>query len=607
MSSSETPPERAAKRSIPAIVLVDERAEALEAVKAALAQSQGGADLTASREAALESLLDDERAVLVLDVAKTGIDGFIAEVWRQAKGRLRRYEGMCETERRERERLEALYNTTFEEAPIGIGHVSPDLTWVRVNRRIGEIFGASREQIEGRHLLDLVHPDSAHALSDALRKIAAGEEPKNKGEYEFFRHDGSVAWLGIRLTLIRDREGNAVQLATVEDVSERRGRRQHLERRLEASERRFMRLREVGVVAVFDVAADGRLVDANDAFGQLSGYSPEEVRAGGVRLEDLRVRDRADADERADRELAEIGFVGAYETTIMCKDGFRKEVIIGGVSADGFGAGSTAIALDVTALKAGQRRLLEMTRALEESVRARDDFLFIAAHELRNPLTPLLMQMTNLAERADRAKEPLRPEWLAEQLAPAVRATKRLSHLIDNLLDLSRLRVGRMSLEIQSLDFVELVRGVMERLAPQAEKAGCAVTYAGDAHAYGSWDRIRIEQVLENLLTNAIKYGGDNPIELNVTSSETTIECSVQDHGIGIDQSDQNRIFERFERVGSFQDYGGFGLGLWIARQIVEAHGGAISVASEVGHGTRFTMRLPRVSAPVAESEGARQ
>jgi len=180
-----------------------------------------------------------------------------------------------------------------------------------------------------------------------------------------------------------------------------------------------------------------------------------------------------------------------------------------------------------------------------------------------------------------------------EKLRIADRQVKRLAKLIDTLLDVSRLQSRRMQYEFSESDFSRMVEEVAQRFAHEAEIAGCKLTVKTVGSVKGHWDRQRLEQVLENLLTNAIKFGNCQPVEISLEAANGRAQLKVRDHGIGIATNDQQRIFERFEQAVSPRNYGGLGLGLYIVKEIVNAHQGTISIASELGKGTTFTVDLP--------------
>jgi signal transduction histidine kinase len=171
------------------------------------------------------------------------------------------------------------------------------------------------------------------------------------------------------------------------------------------------------------------------------------------------------------------------------------------------------------------------------------------------------------------------------------RSADRLTRLVTSLLDISRIGAGRLDLEREETDLSEVTREVAERFQEEARRARCELR-VDTTPAVGFWDRLRLDQVVTNLLANALKYGAGAPIDVRVTAQDGRALLTVRDHGIGISEEDQRRIFQRFERAVSQRNYGGFGLGLWIVRQIVEAQGGAVRVESEPGHGSTFTVEL---------------
>lgn len=237
-----------------------------------------------------------------------------------------------------------------------------------------------------------------------------------------------------------------------------------------------------------------------------------------------------------------------------------------------------------------ERRAAER-RALE-AIRIREDFLSVASHELRTPLTALVLRLTD-AQRGIEEPSLGADASLRHKIDRAVRSSEVLTHLVDDLLDVSRIAAGRLSLRRDECDLVEIVREAVDQVSEQARRDGGELRVEAPAPVRGSWDRIRVEQVVANLVSNAIKYGGGRPVDVTVTATDRAGRITVRDQGIGIRAEDRDRIFDRFERAASVRNYGGLGLGLYITRQIVEAHGGTIRVDSELGAGATFTVELP--------------
>ncbi len=239
-------------------------------------------------------------------------------------------------------------------------------------------------------------------------------------------------------------------------------------------------------------------------------------------------------------------------------------------------------------------------RQSQEAVRLREDFLSVASHELHTPLTPLRLHLQTL--RRALATSGNGVASLLPKVDKALGQVTRLSHLVDDLLDVSRLTAGRLRLQMEDVDLVELTRDLAERFSEQARAADSSLVVTAEGLTVGHWDRMRLEQVLTNLISNALKYGVGKPVEIHVASRGGQAHWSIRDQGIGIAPEDLERIFGRFERAVSTRQYGGLGLGLYISREIVRAHGGDIRVESQPGQGSRFTAELPL--APVEASRG---
>lgn len=233
-------------------------------------------------------------------------------------------------------------------------------------------------------------------------------------------------------------------------------------------------------------------------------------------------------------------------------------------------------------------------QAAVEAVGIRDEFLSVAAHELKTPLTSLKLQLNLLARAITGTEGQKLPLPMETKLQAAHRQIARLNALNDSLLDVSRISTGQLSLELQPVDFSQLVRECVERLEPEFARAGCAVKLDLQPEVTGRWDPLRLEQVVVNLLTNAVKYGPGKPVELRLWATGRRVSLSVKDSGIGIAPEALTRIFRKFERAVPATNYGGLGLGLYIAQQIIEAMGGCITVESSPGVGSTFTVHLPQ-------------
>jgi len=254
-----------------------------------------------------------------------------------------------------------------------------------------------------------------------------------------------------------------------------------------------------------------------------------------------------------------------------------------------------AMTEDITERRRWREVQEEARASLETSLQLRDEFLSIASHELKTPLTSMKLQTQLLKRQLSQGdpspRAPGRLEGFVEQTDRQVR---RLSRLVDDMLDIGRIRSGKLTLHREQLDLAELARETMERMQPQFAAAGASLPRleAGEK-VPGCWDRIRIEQVLTNLMTNALRYGKCREVLIRVWREAGSARLSVRDQGIGIAPEMIERIFGRFERGVDASDVSGLGLGLYISSQIVLAHGGRIWVESELGSGSMFHVELP--------------
>jgi signal transduction histidine kinase len=246
---------------------------------------------------------------------------------------------------------------------------------------------------------------------------------------------------------------------------------------------------------------------------------------------------------------------------------------------------------DITDRRRAEEERVRLARS-QEATRARDEFLSIASHEFKTPITSLGLQ----AEVLLRMGVPSGAALLSSaqpRLRTIHRQTVRLARLVQALLDVTHITAGRIALRPEPLDLASVVQSALDRWRDDLSRAHCPLELRLGESIQGRWDRVRIEQIIDNLVANAVKFGAGKPVEVAVEADAASAHLVVRDHGIGIAPDDQRRIFERFERVVPTKHYGGFGLGLWIVRNIVEAHGGEISVSSEPGRGSRFEVTLP--------------
>jgi signal transduction histidine kinase len=233
-------------------------------------------------------------------------------------------------------------------------------------------------------------------------------------------------------------------------------------------------------------------------------------------------------------------------------------------------------------------------REAREAVQVRDDFLVIASHELRTPLTPLVLEVQAL-ERRHRGDLTGEGVDLSARLRKTVAHVHRLARLVDELLDVSHILAGNLTVRLEPVDLAAVVRGVAERFAEALARSGSSFALDGPPEGcVGLWDPSRLDQVMTNLLSNAIKYGAGKPIEVSIEATPSVATLTLRDHGIGIEAGASARVFGRFERAAPSKHYGGFGVGLWVVKQVLDALDGHVRLESTPGVGTTFFVVLPR-------------
>lgn len=262
----------------------------------------------------------------------------------------------------------------------------------------------------------------------------------------------------------------------------------------------------------------------------------------------------------------------------------------------------------VTEYKQREKEYMELLMQMQEKyvkgqeeIRARDEFLSIASHELKTPLTSMILQLqTVLHNIRNVSLANFSVENLLKMLDNAEQQSKRVSKMINDLLNVSLITTGRLDLEREETDLVEVVKEVIDSFSEKTKREGYTIKFHADKQVIGIWDKMRISQVVTNLLSNAIKYGEKKPIEISVTHHGNIGKLIVKDHGIGIPAEEQDKVFARFERAIAAKSkvYQGLGVGLYITQQIVVAHEGSIHVESEPGYETTFTVELPLKKIP---------
>jgi len=529
---------------------------------------------------------------------------------------------------------EALYEASFDCAAVGITHVATDGRWLRVNPQFCKLTGYSAEEACRLRVQDVVHPEDAAEQIDGLGRVARGELESFRREARYLRKDGSMVWVDCTVSPLRDRSGSVRYfVAVLEDITTRRDGEKRERLVAEVSQvllSSFDHRRELDVLAKVIAGALGDwcviglsypddmaqptaasavacLEPARDELASRLRASLESSTAYARWLTDPQsVTPANGAQDLArswglDPNLArELGVLSAVSVPLWARGRAFGHVTV--LLAREPGAG------DVTTIHEVARRIAlaldngELYRQTQAAVRARDEFLSIASHELRTPLTPLRIHLQRLLSPKAGAAPVSQPGRMQTVLHRCERKVRRLEALVDTLFDVSRLNQRPLRLQLALVDLGELARKVIDSFAEETAAAGCEVTLDVEGDVSGRWDRCRLEQVVSHVIENAIKFGPGRPIDIAIEGTGERVRMIVRDHGVGIERSQLEEIFERFHPIVSSPNHSGLRLGLSITRQIVEAHHGWIKADSEAGAGAWFTIELPReIQSPRAD------
>ncbi|WP_437522037.1 AAA family ATPase [Sorangium sp. So ce726] len=492
-----------------------------------------------------------------------------------------------------------------------------DGRFLLVNRRVSRGLGRPLDQIVGKTSAELLPATATAILDEHDRRVLDSGEPMEFEEEVLI--DGELRTYLSTKFLLGESVMPGVLCGISTDITERK-RAELAERFLAEASRKLMALGygatldSVAQLAVPDLAnwcvidvdparsppgAPGHAVTAGlpaelasavtDALRPLAASSLDHAEVGDIRAAPL---------------LEPLGVHSFLRAPLLSRDRrFGVMTLLAAAPRRRYRPADLWLAQEL-----GSRAALALDNSrlfaeAEQAIERRDEFLLVASHELKTPLTSLTMQahlLARLLPRLQRAE--VAPERIDAAIQLLNRQIARLGHLVDELLDVTRLKAGQLTLARAPVDLAALARDVVERMHQQLADARCRTQLDLEGPVVGNWDASRMEQVLINLLSNALKYGAGGAIHVVVRSLTSRAVLAVRDHGIGIAEADQARIFERFERAVSVRNFGGLGLGLYIVRWIVTSHGGTIRVESTPGAGATFIVELP-LRPPEAETD----
>jgi PAS domain S-box-containing protein len=347
---------------------------------------------------------------------------------------------------------------------------------------------------------------------------------------------------------------------------------------LEGAERPYRVLVESMNEGALSLSLDGTILYCNAAFARLTECPLDQIMGrdvyGFVPPEEHDTLQRLVRRGRLEAMRAEISILAASGRRIP------TQISLNPVNSEE----DPSIGVIVTDLS--ERRRNEQAEA---AVRMRDEFLAIASHELRTPLSALVLSL-GVVEHYTKDGD---VKQIQRTMRRAQNQVERMGRLVDRLLDVSQMASGKVNLDLALCDLSEVVKEVTERHLDQASTAACELRLTLSSGIVGRWDKLRLDDAITNVISNAIKYGAGHPIDVRLQTRDEKAVLVVEDRGIGIRPDDLSRIFGRFERTTSSRNYGGLGLGLYITSQIIEQHGGSIRAESRSQGGARFVIELP--------------
>lgn len=472
------------------------------------------------------------------------------------------------------------------------------------NEGAKRVKGYEASEILGHHFSQF-YPGEALAENRPAKELEiARTEGRVEDEGWRIRKDGTRFWANTVISRMNDLNGNLIGFTKVtRDLTEKKHAEEELAR---AEERLRLMINVVKDYAIFMLDTEGNITSWNEGAKRIKGYEASEVV--GTHFSRFYLPEDI-ARNHPQNELKIASQTGKYEEEgwRVKKDGstFWANVVITRLDdSTGKHIGFVKVTRDLTERRRAEEKLRqinegleervkERTKELEDAVKVRDEFLSIASHELKTPLTSLKLQLQLSRKRVTKIETSTISSEVVHSLDNCLRQTNSLSKLIDDLLDVTRIQSGKMPLDLKDLNLSDLIKDVVSRFSDSLANAGCTVNLHLDDNITGHWDAVRLEQVIVNIVSNAIKYAPGKPIDISSQVSEGNAVFSIQDYGCGIKKEDHIEVFDKFTRVNIDKNVGGLGLGLYIVNRIIEAHKGTISLESEPGMGAKFTICLP--------------
>lgn len=524
----------------------------------------------------------------------------------------------------ERQRSEEYYRSLFEMAPDVIYSISADGILTALSPAFEVVTGWPVAEWLGKEFAGIVHPDDLPLAKEKFQQTLRGETPAPY-ELRILAKSGEHLVGEFRTKPLIDNGKVVGKIGVARDITERKRVENALRFLAEASAELSSSLDYQTTLAnvaklavpkiadwcVVDVVEEDESVQRlavahidpakEELAHEMRRRYPDEPRV--VRAREPRIYPEISDEQLVRRArdpehlalLRSLGFRSAMLLPLVARGRVLGAItLVSAESGHRYGPEDLAVAEELAQRAAVAVDNARLYHQAQEALGMRNEFLSIASHELKTPLTALVLQMRMLDRVIQNVPlEGPAVERAARAIEGAERQVKRLAKLTNDLLDVSRIAAGRLELDRDEMDLAALVREVALRFQNEQTAGGSEISIGADPPVTGCWDRFRLDQVITNLLSNAIKYGGGKPVQIEVGADDDMARIAVRDQGMGIAPEDLSRIFDRFERATPTKSQSGLGLGLYICRRLVEAHGGTIKVSSQVGEGSTFTVEFP--------------
>lgn len=493
----------------------------------------------------------------------------------------------------------AILDQAIQKSPIGFALVDKQYRYIRINEAFALIDGQAAQWHLGRTLREMI-PYISDVVEVMVNRVFETGQSLMNIPYQGSVHvkgkvmSGLVSYYPVKHPITEEIFGVAI---SYQDLTEH----QHTQELLKENEARLAFAQEAGRIGAFEWDMLTNKILWTSELECIYGLSAGEF---GGHFQNWMERIHAE-DVELVQENIQLVIMGEGELNLQFRivtkqHDVRWLLARGRMMRDvqGRGVKFIGINIDITEQKLTEQKLRVTEANLLHALSVRDEFMAIASHELKTPLTSLKLQIELYQRGVLKQDSSLyTPEKINVLLDRNSRQIDRLTRLVDDMLDISRIRTGKLTLKKESCDISELLKEILNRTKEQFRASGSGEPVVENfVEAYGDWDPLRIDQVLTNIITNAIRYGQGKPVSIKIKNFQESVRISIKDQGLGIAKSDQEKIFQRYERGLLAREVSGLGLGLFICQQIVEAHGGSIWVESEINQGATFFVDLPRSS-----------